>query len=246
MLQKIKDELVPVPSIISFSLWKNVIEAYLTYITTTFANIEGIEDILKSQIKDQFNILYETFQEVELAIYYSLFDLYSRFPKLLDFGNIGSHISKRCNKSIRELNDDIFTKQTFGGQGDVDVGESCWMLKLQMQNSLSEENWIYLPFNSIYNDLKARYPRELSELEGDLFKLHKFAYFIEYVVNFPQICAFYSFYQKNSQKNSNINELIKFSIKDFMNFNQNYFIEVYKIAISIMLNYNLAGKDEEK
>ena len=244
MLQKIKDELVPVPSIISFSLWQNVVEEYLSYITITFANMPGMEDILKSQIKDQFNILYETFPEVELAVYYSLCGLCPLFPKLLDFRDIVPHISNANNKSIKELNDDIFTKQTFGEQGQI--VDLCWMQQLQAQNSLSEENWIYLPFSLIYEDQRTKFPKELSELEDHLFKLHKFAYFIEYVVNFPQICAFYSFYQKNDQKNSNINELIKFSIKDFMNFNQDYFIEVYKIAISIMLNYNLAGKDEEK
>ena len=204
----------------------------------------GMEDILKSQIKDQFNILYETFPEVELAVYYSLCGLCPLFPKLLDFRDIVPHISNANNKSIKELNDDIFTKQTFGEQGQI--VDLCWMQQLQAQNSLSEENWIYLPFSLIYEDQRTKFPKELSELEDYLFKLHKFAYFIEYVVNFPQICAFYSFYQKNDQKKPNINELIKFSIKDFMNFNQNYFIEVYKIAISIMLNYNLAGKDEEK
>ena len=117
----------------------------------------------------------------------------------------------------------------------------CWMHQLQTQNSLEEDNWIYLPFDKVYNEIKVKHPVELSNLEKHLFRLNKFNYFIEDVVNFPQVCAFYSFYQELNSNPSNINELIKFSIKDFINFNQNYFIEVYKIAISIMLNQKLAG-----
>ncbi len=239
MLQKIKEEVISVPATIPFSLWEPAIEEYLNYIKTTFSSIPGMEEILKSQINEQFNILSETFPEIELAVYYSLCGLLSKFYNFLILGNIVPHVSIANTKSIKELSDEIFTKQVFDEYGNI--VEMCWMHQLQTQNSLEEDNWIYLPFDKVYNEIKVKHPVELSNLEKHLFRLNKFNYFIEDVVNFPQVCAFYSFYQELNSNPSNINELIKFSIKDFINFNQNYFIEVYKIAISIMLNQKLAG-----
>lgn len=236
MIKKIKEELISIPATISFSLWKKIIKEYLSYITEIFADKPEIYNFLKQQLSGQFYTLYTLFPEIELAIYYSLWDLFPDFSNILDMKEIIPHISNTNNKNIKELNAEIFTKQTFDENGEVI--ELSWMQQLQAQNSLNEDNWICLPFDSIYNNLQINFSKELLEIENYLFKLNTFTSFITDVVNFPQICAFYAFYQTNNYNNPDIDNIIKFSIKDFMNFNQNYFIEVYKIAMSIILKYN--------
>ena len=48
---------------------------------------------------------------------------------------------------------------TFDENGEVI--ELSWMQQLQAQNSLKEDNWICLPFDSIYNNLQINFSKEL-------------------------------------------------------------------------------------
>lgn len=190
-----------------------------------------MESMLKSMISEQFKVLTDTFPEIEVTVYYLLFKISCNFTDMIEFNCIIPHVGKAINFTEQQLSDEIFTKNKYDENDEIE--ELCWMQTLQAQNSLEEDNWIPLPFPQLYQEIQSMYPQELSNLASYLFKLNKFSYFIEYVVNFPQLCAFYAFY--NAKSRDEIRNLMKFSIKDFMNFNQNYFIEVYKIAISIML-----------
>lgn len=231
IMQKIRDELISVPAIISFATWEAAITEYLQYLREAFAKIPGMESMLKSMISEQFKVLTDTFPEIEVTVYYLLFKISCNFTDMIEFNGIIPHVGKAINFTEQQLSDEIFTKNKYDENDEIE--ELCWMQILQAQNSLEEDNWIPLPFPQLYQEIQSMYPQELSNLASYLFKLNKFSYFIEYVVNFPQLCAFYAFY--NAKSRDEIRNLMKFSIKDFMNFNQNYFIEVYKIAISIML-----------
>lgn len=50
-----------------------------------------------------------------------------------------------------------------------------------------------------YNYLKNIYPKELDKSSNFLFSLNRFNDFIRNVVNFPQICAFYAFYENKKK-----------------------------------------------
>jgi hypothetical protein len=222
-LRKLKDELCVIPATIPMKLWINGIKEYLDYCQPRL-EVLPIE-IQKAVVQRKFAIIAEIFPELEINLYYSLCQMFGQFQNLLTLEDIAPHISK-CNNSPQDLKDLIFTKQTFDSYGQPTF--ICFVQVLQSQNSLLEENWISIPFEALKKRVENKYKNEMQVLQNKLFELNRYYDFISNVVNFPQLCAFYSFYGE-------IDEDLKVYIKDFMNFNEYYFVEVYKIAMVILL-----------
>ena len=242
--QKIKDELFVIPSLIHLETWKDALIDYLEYMENSFSQIDDIGDDLLCQFTNNkiINVI-DIFPEVETTIYYLLFKIWIKNKsKLINIDYIVPHISK-INSNVQELHNEIFTKQHFNAMGQLD--EISLVQMLQMQNSLSSaDNWIYIPFDNIYNKIENHFSNNVNKNKQYLFSLDKYCDFIKNVVNFPQLCAIYSF---ENIKVDDITKCIKLSVKDFINFNENYFIEVYKIAITILclLNENQGYQNDE-
>lgn len=155
IMQKIRDELISVPAIISFATWEAAITEYLQYLREAFAKIPGMESMLKSMISEQFKVLTDTFPEIEVTVYYLLFKISCNFTDMIEFNCIIPHVGKAINFTEQQLSDEIFTKNKYDENDEIE--ELCWMQTLQAQNSLEEDNWIPLPFPQLYQEIQSMY-----------------------------------------------------------------------------------------
>ena len=108
--------------------------------------------------------------------------------------------------------------------------------KLQNQNSLTNgESWILLPFRELYEKaIRSSKYSEIMKVAGKyLFKIDRYAPYIENVVNFPMICAVYTYRNNDTEW---LQPQYRLAIKSFLNFNENYYIKTYKIASEIIYN----------
>lgn len=238
IFQRLKKELLIVPATIPINVWQKAIEEYIDNQYNIVGNDEIVDILLDIQIKK----IIETFPEIKVNIYYACFLLQKYFFK---------NTTKNCSEALapaakpfalKELKDEIFEKRTnnkkennYSEYDEInkDEDERSWMQMLQAQNEMDEEDrWIQTTFGALYNYAYKNTKEKLMICSDHLFKLNNYERFIRDVVNFPQICAFFPYMIKNCD--NSIMEKTKFSIKEFSNFNENYFTEVYKIASLII------------
>ncbi len=238
LFHKLKQELFIIPATIPISCWKRAIEDFKTY------SCQGLdENYTQRIILHQAQSIVSAFPEIEVNVYYTL------LQSAIDSGSDES--IKNCllawknndfTKTIDTLKSEIFSNQEFNSEEEVE--KICWVQVLQAQNPINQDSWIKTNFMRLYDNACTQYSAEIKVCNGYLFDLKRFNNFMRDVINFPQICAFYAYFSDNPV----LSETTKLYIKEFFNFNSNYFIEVYKIASLIICKFITDKKvsDEKK
>lgn len=242
LLIKLKEEFSVIPATIPVKFWRSAIQKY-----SIDANNKEDDDeryLEKIRLFERIKLIVEMFPELEVNLYNIFLDFEPQFfyEKIeLTPSLITSSLKTYMGLDASKLNNEIFDKQKFNELGEVK--EMSWMKVLQVQNAIS--SWISTYFVYMYE--KAKKLKTMKICEKYLFRNGTFDERVRDVINFPQICAFYAYFM-NDCVSAKETSLIKLYIKEFLNFNSNYFVEVYKIS-SLIIHKLIENKelpDEEK